>query len=75
MQINPDDGWAIMSGTAIETKKTQEVIISAHGMDKLEFAELIVLFSTGLELHGWIKSFSGYNLKGDLEVRFELIKE
>lgn len=77
MQLGYDEtGWDIMSGTVVETvRQTQEVIISAHDMDKIEFDELICLFSTDLELHGWMKSFSGYNLKGDLEVRFKLIKE
>ncbi len=67
-----DTGWDIMSGTPIECAKPQEVIISANGMTKIAFDELICLFSAGLELHGWVKTFSGYNNKGDLEVRFIL---
>lgn len=73
MQRGLDDtGWDIISGTAIEIPKPKEVIISAKGMTKIEFDELICLFSTGLELQGWKKTFSGENIKGDFEVRFKL---
>lgn len=53
-----------------KTIESREIIISAKGMNKIEFDEFMILFSTGLELQGWTKSFSGYNLKGDFEVRF-----
>ena len=67
-----DTAWDIMSGTAVATEKRQEIILSAKGMTKTEFDELICLFSTELNMQGWKKSFSGYNLKDDLEVRFKL---
>jgi hypothetical protein len=75
MQGLDDTSWDIMSGTAVECVKTKEVIISAKGMIKIEFDEFIYLFSAGLELQGWKKTFSGVNIKGDLEVRFKSIKE
>ena len=70
-----DTSWDVCSGNAVECAKPKEAVVSARGMTIPEFDEFLCLFGTGLELQGWKKTFLGYNLKGDLEVRFKLIEE
>ena len=73
-----ETGWDIMSGTAVEGKAEiredvpKEIIISSSGMNKIQFDGCICLFSTGLELKGWNKVFSGMNIHGNFEARFKL---